>query len=177
MNLKGLIKYIKWDDASRRGEIGQSAIILLFQEIDDVIFYKYLNELSIPFNNLTQSIINLEKSNSSREDFISVLEHLEFNITSLLEELKLQEISEKEKEGYILYLGDHDPSGLDMVRDITDRLNEFGVSPMIDHIAITQEQIKKYSPPPNPAAHSLRRAPPPAPGWTAERQSGQGPII
>ncbi len=58
-NLKGLVKYIKWDDPSRRGNIGQSAIVLLFQEIDDVIFYKYLKELSIPFNNLSGTIISL----------------------------------------------------------------------------------------------------------------------
>lgn len=31
---------------------------------------------------------------------------------------------------YILYLGDHDPSGLDMVRDIRDRLEGFGVAGM-----------------------------------------------
>lgn len=95
-NLKGLVKYIKWDDPSRRGEIGQSAIVLLFQEIYDVIFYKYLKELSIPFNNLSGTIINLEKSRASREDFINVLEHLDFNISSLLEELRLQEVAQQE---------------------------------------------------------------------------------
>jgi len=95
-NLKGLVKYIKWDDPSRRGEIGQSAIVLLFQEIEDVIFYKYLTELSIPFNNLSGTIISLEKSRASREDFINVLEHLEFNISSLLEELRLQEVAQQE---------------------------------------------------------------------------------
>ena len=95
-NLKGLVKYIKWDDPSRRGEIGQSAIVLLFQEIDDVIFYKYLKELSIPFNNLSGTIISLEKSRASREDFINVLEHLDFNISSLLEELRLQEVAQQE---------------------------------------------------------------------------------
>jgi small GTP-binding protein len=100
MNLKGLIKYIKWDDDDRRGGIGQSAIILLFQENDDVIFYKYINELSIPFSNLTQLIINLEKSDPSREGFIEVLEHLEFNVSSLLEELKQQEVTQKESEEF-----------------------------------------------------------------------------
>ncbi|MCK4380580.1 MAG: GTP-binding protein [Candidatus Lokiarchaeota archaeon] len=95
-SLKGLVKYIKWDDPSRRGEIGQSAIVLLFQEIDDVIFYKYLKEVSIPFNNLSGTIISLEKSGASREDFINVLEHLEFNISSLLEELRLQEVAQQE---------------------------------------------------------------------------------
>src|SRR6185295_15111399 len=31
-----------------------------------------------------------------------------------------------DKEVVVLYLGDHDPSGEDMVRDIRDRLTEFG---------------------------------------------------
>lgn len=53
--------------------------------------------------------------------------------------------------GHILYLGDHDPSGLDMVRDIRERLEEFGVNPVVQPIALTDAQIKKYNPPPNPA--------------------------
>jgi len=55
------------------------------------------------------------------------------------------------KSTYILYLGDHDPSGLDMVRDIRDRLEEFGVIPKVIPIGLTREQINKYNPPPNPA--------------------------
>lgn len=100
MNLKGLIKYIKWDDPSRRGEIGQSAVVLLFQEVDDVIFYKYMDELSIPFENLTNSIIKLEKLRSPREEFMQVVEHLEFNVLSLLEELRLQETAQRESEAF-----------------------------------------------------------------------------
>ena len=56
-----------------------------------------------------------------------------------------------DKEQIILYLGDHDPSGLDMIRDIKDRLNEFGVYPEVRQIGLTKQQIKKYNPPPNPA--------------------------
>lgn len=100
MNLKGLIKYVKWDDESRRGNIGQSAFVLLFQEQDDVIFYKYINELSIPFNNLTPTIIKLEKSKATRGEYIKVLEHLEFNISTLLEELRLQETTQQESEAF-----------------------------------------------------------------------------
>lgn len=54
-------------------------------------------------------------------------------------------------ESCILYLGDHDPSGLDMIRDVEDRLNEFGVFPEVVPIALTYEQIETYNPPPNPA--------------------------
>lgn len=66
--------------------------------------------------------------------------------------------SENGKELILLYLGDHDPSGLDMVRDIRERLLEFGVPIEVEHIALTSEQIKKYNPPPNPAKFSDPRA-------------------
>lgn len=62
------------------------------------------------------------------------------------------------KENLILYLGDHDPSGLDMVRDINERLYEFGVNVKVHPIALTRNQIEKYNPPPNPAKISDPRA-------------------
>ena len=58
----------------------------------------------------------------------------------------------------IYYLGDHDPSGLDMVRDITDRLNMFDTNCFIIPIALTKYQIKRLNPPPNPAKITDSRA-------------------
>ena len=51
----------------------------------------------------------------------------------------------------LLYLGDHDPSGLDMVRDIQERLTMFGSEVFVKQIALTMDQIEEFSPPPNPA--------------------------
>jgi hypothetical protein len=52
----------------------------------------------------------------------------------------------------LLYLGDHDPSGEDMVRDIGDRLEVFGVAGLrLEKVALTMAQIREYDPPPNPA--------------------------
>jgi hypothetical protein len=62
------------------------------------------------------------------------------------------------KNCVILYLGDHDPSGLDMIRDIIDRLEEFGVELEVRHIALTSEQVEEYKPPPNPAKITDPRA-------------------
>ncbi len=64
----------------------------------------------------------------------------------------------KDKKNVIFYLGDHDPSGLDMDRDIQFRLNEFGADVKVIRIGLTQEQIKEYSPPPNPAKITDPRA-------------------
>jgi len=61
----------------------------------------------------------------------------------------------------VLHLGDHDPSGVDMSRDIEDRLRLFiahhvGWERALDgflftRIALTMDQIEEYEPPPNPA--------------------------
>lgn len=52
----------------------------------------------------------------------------------------------------ILHLGDHDPSGIDMTRDIEERLSMFAYRPVeVRRIALNMNQIKKYNPPPNPA--------------------------
>ncbi len=53
----------------------------------------------------------------------------------------------------ILHMGDHDPSGIDMSRDIEDRLKIFGVGEKFKfrRIALNWGQVTKYKPPPNPA--------------------------
>lgn len=56
------------------------------------------------------------------------------------------------REGcYIIHLGDHDPSGIDMTRDIQERLEMFGASVEVKRVALTMEQVQTYNPPPNPA--------------------------
>lgn len=51
----------------------------------------------------------------------------------------------------VLHLGDHDPSGIDMTRDIQDRLNLFGCHARVDRIALNMDQVEEHQPPPNPA--------------------------
>jgi len=64
-----------------------------------------------------------------------------------------------DKESIIFYLGDHDPSGEDMVRDIQARLEEFGVENLeVRKLALTMAQIRQFNPPPNPAKLTDSRA-------------------
>lgn len=52
----------------------------------------------------------------------------------------------------VIHLGDHDPSGIDMTRDITERLCMFAEQDIeVRRIALNMDQIEEYSPPPNPA--------------------------
>ena len=59
----------------------------------------------------------------------------------------------------IIYLGDHDPSGLDMIRDVRERLAELGLASIeVIPIALTMDQINQYNPPPDPAKITDPRA-------------------
>lgn len=58
----------------------------------------------------------------------------------------------------ILHLGDHDPSGIDMTRDIQERLSMFGAEVNVKRIALTMSQVELYNPPPNPTKLTDARA-------------------
>jgi len=58
----------------------------------------------------------------------------------------------------VIHLGDHDPSGIDMTRDIEDRLTMFGAATIVDRIALNRDQIDEFNPPPNPAKLTDSRA-------------------
>lgn len=60
----------------------------------------------------------------------------------------------------IFHLGDHDPSGIDMSRDIFDRIKLFsgaGATIEVRRIALTMEQVEEIKPPPNPAKETDAR--------------------
>jgi hypothetical protein len=62
----------------------------------------------------------------------------------------------------IFHIGDHDPSGLDMTRDIRERIETFaGVEVMVVRLALNMEQVEELGPsncPPNPAKLTDSRA-------------------
>jgi len=98
LQLKALIKYIQWEDPEKRGGIGQSNITVLFQEKDDVIFYKYIKEITSPFNDIAQNIAFLEKSNEDDDKFLNELKNLESVIVELLEKFRVKELEESKLE-------------------------------------------------------------------------------
>lgn len=66
----------------------------------------------------------------------------------------------KERDGRkctVLYLGDHDPTGLSIDEDIQGRLELFGSHAAVKRIALTMEQIRELDPPPSPAKETDSR--------------------
>jgi hypothetical protein len=71
---------------------------------------------------------------------------------------RFRQYNDDGQQPVVIHLGDHDPSGIDMTRDITDRINDvFGVDVEVNRIALNYDQIERYSPPPNPAKMSDSR--------------------
>ena len=91
-------------------------------------------------------------SSTCREYDIPLLAARGYPSSSVLYDFAKQDLSETDQHVVILHLGDHDPSGIDMTRDLIDRLQMFsrqGVT--LRRIALTMDQIKEQRPPPNPA--------------------------
>lgn len=62
---------------------------------------------------------------------------------------------EADQEPIILHLGDHDPSGIDMTRDLRERIDLFlgdsSLSYDLQRLALTMPQVRETNAPPNPA--------------------------
>jgi hypothetical protein len=67
--------------------------------------------------------------------------------------MRLARKADEGKSVHISHLGDHDPSGIDMTRDISDRIRMFGglKRGIVNRVALNMDQIEQYQPPPNPA--------------------------
>lgn len=73
--------------------------------------------------------------------------------------MRLKSYRRVKQEPVVIHLGDHDPSGIDMTRDIEDRLSEFaGGGIEVIRIALNFPQVQKYNPPPNPCKITDSRA-------------------
>lgn len=62
----------------------------------------------------------------------------------------------------LIHLGDHDPSGIDMSRDLVDRItllrNDYESPVDVRRIALNYDQVEEHNPPPNPAKITDSRA-------------------
>ena len=90
----------------------------------------------------------------SREAHVTLMVNRGYSSASAMYESaqRFKAGAEGRDRSVLFYLGDLDPSGEDMVRDIRERLTLFEVEDLtVRKIALTMEQVEEYKPPPNPA--------------------------
>lgn len=72
---------------------------------------------------------------------------------------RLGRIARQDKKLVVLYLGDHDPSGIDMTRDVQERLTLFADQDVtVERLALNMNQVRELNPPENPAKITDSRA-------------------
>ena len=83
------------------------------------------------------------------------------SVTTLREgALRVKENLDRGLRPVVFYLGDHDPSGLQIAEKIEERLELFAGQPItLKRIGLTLDQVRKYGPPPNDPKDSDTRTP------------------
>lgn len=89
-----------------------------------------------------------------REYDVPLLAARGYPSASVMREFVTQQVLTSDQQPVVLHFGDHDPSGIDMTRDIDDRVEMFceGMQAIVmQRLALNIDQVKKHKPPPNPA--------------------------
>lgn len=100
IGLKGLIKFIQFRDDDRRGGVGQAAITLLFNEVDDIVFYKGMEYFNPDFNEVAQKIIEIEELKTDRDKIQKEIKNLCVKVLDILNDLRIKETTLKESEAF-----------------------------------------------------------------------------
>ncbi|MFX1490617.1 MAG: Rab family GTPase, partial [Promethearchaeota archaeon] len=90
-NLKGIVKYIERTDTSRRGNVALSSITILFNEADDLIFYKYMENFKADFSESAKKLAILENSKAKSDEIFTELNNLRIKLGELLKDLSSKE--------------------------------------------------------------------------------------
>ena len=98
--LKGIIKYIEREDDSRRGGVALSSIALLFNEANDLIFYKYMDYLEPLFSECAKNLIALENGEAKSDEIFIEIHHFRQKLTEILDDLYQREKTTSELEAF-----------------------------------------------------------------------------
>ncbi|MDD1779151.1 MAG: GTP-binding protein [Candidatus Helarchaeota archaeon] len=100
INLKGLIKSFEVRKDECRGGYVDCAITLLFNEVNDLIFYKYISNFEAVFEEFTIAIAQLEQKAADEGQFEAELEKLLNKTNEILNDLQAVEITSPEAETF-----------------------------------------------------------------------------
>ena len=97
---KGMVYYLSWEDSERRGGIGRSSITILFKEFDDLIFYKYRDDLKPLFIESSEKIKDIEVNGGDQQLISSAIQEFYQNVLNLLKTLKEKEMMAQKEDAF-----------------------------------------------------------------------------
>ena len=84
---------MQWEDETMRGGNALGAIILLFNEVDDVIFYKYIEDFEIMFDEIATQFYKLAKLEEEKKALQVEIQNLCLRVQNTLRHLRDHETS------------------------------------------------------------------------------------
>ncbi|MFX0134225.1 MAG: Rab family GTPase [Candidatus Hodarchaeota archaeon] len=97
LNLKSIVKVLEIKDKSHRGGFFDASLTILFDEANDLIFYKYITNFEEIFEQYTNKIINMEESKADKNLINKLLKTFHEKLNGILTDLHNAEISTKEQ--------------------------------------------------------------------------------
>ena len=85
---KGLIKYMERNQTGHKYLVKRTAIIFLFDESDDYLFYRYMSFIDSYFTETTSNILELEQQNADYSKIFQEMVLLRDKIFEVVEELR-----------------------------------------------------------------------------------------
>jgi len=156
LKIKILIKYFEREITSQKNGIAKSALAFLFNEKDDIIFYRYMSYIDKFFNETTQRIIQFEENNFEKEKLFEEIIILRNKLCETVDYLRSksnilmeakeeydikEEIEEKDlKKFKVIILGDPTVGKTSTVLKFTDNVFMRAYVPTIG-MSITQKRF------------------------------------
>ena len=88
---KGIVRNFEWYDPALRGGVGTGSLTLIFNEADDLIYYKYIKDFEILFDDAIESIKTLKTAKAQETELYEEIKKIHDTLLNKLKELSDQE--------------------------------------------------------------------------------------
>nr|MDO8118452.1 Rab family GTPase [Candidatus Sigynarchaeota archaeon] len=150
--MKSLVYLIRFENAKLRGGTGEAALVLLFDEADDAIVYRYLKQFEGIFEKHAATARELSEKKGTKTQSAAMLSTFHKEVIALLDLLEQEEKretafptddSEEEREPYkckLVVIGDPDVGKTSLVIQFTEKAFRKTYLPTIG-VNITEKTI------------------------------------
>ncbi len=98
--IKMLVKMFQYADKSKRGNACDTTLALLFNEEDDVIFYKYLRDFEHLFDKYAIEINEVQEHAAAKEKLASKIGEFQVALDRLIESLRAAEMAISDQQAF-----------------------------------------------------------------------------
>src|SRR5271157_54109 len=99
-NLKMLVKQFQYGDRNRRGGICDTTLAILFDEVDDLIFYEYVHDFEDVMDKSAVKINAIQEKKSGKNEIQKEIRQLNDELENLIKTLYQQEMSQSDSAAF-----------------------------------------------------------------------------